>query len=631
MAERLYKKLLSIDLLKRAWHLARSDAQNAFLFDSYRYNDFAFHLEENLSAIFEALKNDCYHAKTLLRIDVPKSSLAVRPGSSPEIEDRIVTFAITCLIAPILDKELPDTVYSCRLKTKQERNRLFEDLEILNFPFLKRKTIQGRVSIMEPWYGQWPKFVEETKRAYEIDCYHFLAISDISAYFENINLEILRENILHRYLPKEQKIVNLLCSILQEWVWRSPSGRSLGRGIPQGNTVSSFLGNIYLLPLDMAFQLFARTNDIKYFRYMDDVKIFSKDEETARSSLLLMNERLRDLHLNVQGEKTLILRRQEILREIEDTRLDEVNKLLKQFRGGHIELSNTERKQAKSVLITQYKKIKSRGKTLDTRNLRLFRRILTGFTLIQDSYLVPRTLIELRRNPDYALFRSSSIYFRLFGNLKAVDEYILSTLSTAKGLFELQEAMVLIMARYLKNYSIELKRVVRKIAQSRRKHWYVRCQAILFLAQLELGKNNLKALRKQYNIESNTEIRRAIVAPLCQCEAKELNEFLREIVFDISPKISRLARMLLYLKEKEDRAKETINDIFREFDEIKLMDRFYQLEVIKLSKYPAVMKTLRHKIKSVRRYVRRPVLRKKLERILDYAEQKLQKQQKSLL
>lgn len=296
----LYKKLFDLELLKRAWHLSRADARTDFIFDCYRYNDFAFNLENNLKSILHSLKTGTYHPKPLLKIDVPKSSLTVRPGSVPEIEDRIVTFAIIYLIAPILDKELPDTVYSYRLKAKPDRDNIFEDKEVLEFTFLKKKTIQKRIQIIEPWYEQWPKFDTAVRYSYEEEGYNYLSVSDISAYFENIHLDILRDKLL-KYLPNEQKLVNLLISILEFWTWRTHEGKNLGRGLSQGNTVSSFLANIYLLPLDRAFKTFSKKHDVKYFRYMDDVKILSKEENVARSVIFKMNEVLRDIHLNIQG------------------------------------------------------------------------------------------------------------------------------------------------------------------------------------------------------------------------------------------------------------------------------------------------------------------------------------------
>ena len=127
MQNRLYNELCSLEVLKRAWHLVRNDARKGFIRDSFRYSDFGFSLDENLLRILDSLKRECYYPKPLLEIDVPKSSLTVRPGSVPEIEDRIVTFAIVYLIAPRLDKKLPEGVYSYRLKPQSTRDQLFRD------------------------------------------------------------------------------------------------------------------------------------------------------------------------------------------------------------------------------------------------------------------------------------------------------------------------------------------------------------------------------------------------------------------------------------------------------------------------------------------------------------------------
>lgn len=161
MADSLYRRLYDINLLRKAWHLARSDTRTDFIEDPFKYNDFAFKLKENLHSISIDLKNEQYHPKPLVNIDVPKSTLSVRPGSVISIDDRIVLFAITRLVAPTLDKKLPQTVYSFRLKEKVDNKSLFKDLEILKFPFLKGRTIRKRIDIVEPWYGQWPKFIKK--------------------------------------------------------------------------------------------------------------------------------------------------------------------------------------------------------------------------------------------------------------------------------------------------------------------------------------------------------------------------------------------------------------------------------------------------------------------------------------
>ena len=156
-----------------------------------------------------------------------------------------------------------------------------------------------------------------------------MATSDIAAYFENIQLPILRDQLLNHH-PEEASLVNLLCLFLEAWADRTDEGRAHYRGIPQGNFVSSFLGNLFLMPLDAAFKSFEKNHDIKYFRYMDDVRIFTKTREVARPAVLLMARSLKALHLNVQTAKTRIYdeSQSEISKLLIDTRVDDLSALI---------------------------------------------------------------------------------------------------------------------------------------------------------------------------------------------------------------------------------------------------------------------------------------------------------------
>ena len=96
-------------------------------------------------------------------------------------------------------------------------------------------------------------------------------------------------------------------------------GLQVGRGIPQGNEVSSFLGNIYLLPFDKALTEFCRKHDATWFRYVDDVDVYTRSAEAARAVVFEINEILRSLHLNLQGSKTEILTGDELVTEYENS------------------------------------------------------------------------------------------------------------------------------------------------------------------------------------------------------------------------------------------------------------------------------------------------------------------------
>lgn len=625
MDNRLYKKLSSIDILKRAWHLVRNDARNDFIYDTYRYSDFGFSLEDNLKSIQENLIRESYYPKPLLEIDVPKSSLAVRPGSVPEIEDRIVTYAMIYLIAPCLDKKLPDGVYSYRLKPEETQERLFHDHEILKFPFLKKRTIQKRIDIVESWYGQWPKFIEISKYTFEEQGYKYLSISDIVAYFENISLEILRDEILLKYLPKEQKIINLLMHILEYWTWRSCEGKPVLRGIPQGNDVSSFLGNIYLLPLDEEFVKFSKDREIKYFRYMDDVKIFSKAESVARECIFIMNDILRKLHLNIWGDKTLILKDKDIKSEIEDGRLDNVNAVLKEFKKESKKISKTVKEKYIRILKQQYEKIKTKRKAISGKDLRLFRRLITAFTLLEEPYLIPRALKEIEKNPDSRLMVNVVRYFKFFPNKEIIRKKLINFLYSPLNKFEQQETQVLIALRYIRIYPRRLLSYVKEVRRSKLKHWYVRTQAILLLTQLELSKAYLRSLLRQYKSEKNIEVKKALIKSLCQLDKSDLNKFFKEAIFEKNSKITQIIKMLILLQEKEDKALHEISFIFNDFGEVKLMEEFYKLEIIKLTKSERVLKSLLSNLRGKKRYVRRPILFKKVNRVIEFVREELKR------
>ena len=296
----LWKKLVDPKNLAKGWHLARAEIRQDFLNDPYYADKFTTHFEANLQEIAHRLISGTYAPQPITEIDVPKSSLAIRPGSVPQIEDRIVMQTVVLLLAPIADKSLPASVYSYRVKKKPTKTALFKESDSYDFPYLKRKTILTEIDPFESWYEMWPEFQEVSRSAFEEDGYNFLAISDISAYFENIQLPILRD-LLRGEFPDEPILVNQIFSFVEAWSIRTHEGRAHWRGIPQGTQISSFLGNMFLLPLDLRFREFTSHHEARYFRYMDDVKVFTRSWSEARLAIMELDKTLRSHHLNIQS------------------------------------------------------------------------------------------------------------------------------------------------------------------------------------------------------------------------------------------------------------------------------------------------------------------------------------------
>jgi hypothetical protein len=616
MAIDFYDKLSDLSLLRRAWHLARNDSRTDFIFDPYRFSDFAFRLDDYLIGIAQSLKSGTYHPKPLLTIDVPKSSLSVRPGSVLSVEDKIVIFAIACLIAPPLDDKLPDAVYSWRVKRSKNKKDLFVDHEILKFPFLKRTTIRRWVDFVEPWYGVWPQFIKDLEAAHDKEGYRIMVVSDIVAYFENIDLGLLRDLLLVN-LPRQPRIINFLINLLEYWSWPAVHGGLSTRGIPQGNGVSSFLGNIYLLPLDIAFHKICARRDIRYLRYMDDVKVLTKDIHVARDSLFLMNEKLRELRLNIQGAKTRILQDDEVRDELFDDRLDRANAIIEKIQKKK-SLSLKERRDFASDLKEELKKVKRRKVIIQDKELRLFRRLITGFTLLMDSSIVRTTLDQLERNPDFRLLNSALRYLRSQNrNLNLISDRISDCLINKKLLFPYQNAHCLMALRYQRNLSPSAWKEAKRRLKAKREHWYVRQQAALLISLRNLQKKELDALRKVASDENNVEVKRALGKALAQLRQQDLFDFSRELLFEGDPKIQRLGRYYHGMLFDKSRANELLNSLFRAFREDVLIDRLHEVEVLSKAKDPEIRARVKHELGKICRSLRRPILRERIKSIVE--------------
>lgn len=611
MASDLYRKLSDLNLLRRAWHLAREDARNDFIEDPLQYADYAARLDDYLQAIADALADGSYHPKALSRIDVPKSSLSVRPGSVVSIDDHIVLFAVACLIAPHLDKKLPDNVYSWRVK-KGKGRRLFHDHEILKFPFLRRQTIRRRLVFVEPWYAAWPRFGRDIALAYEREGFECMVVSDIVAYFENIHLGILRDLLL-QHLPGQNRIVTFLINLLEYWAWPTAHGGEAPLGIPQGNGVSSFLGNIYLLPLDQAFVRFGRRHDIRYLRYMDDVKVLTKGHAAARAALFLMNETLRMLRLNIQGAKTRILLGRGIRDELLDPRIEDVNRLIKETQK-RSRLSAADVTRLSGELRRQLKRVRRRQGIIRDKELRLYRRIMTGFALLRRPEILDSVLKQLARNPDYRLLDSADRYLRTqVRNRCKIAAGLLAILSHGDELFPYQQGRLLGLLRYVRNVPPEGWQLACRLLRRKSTHWYVRQQAAMLLSMKPLQKREMQGIRRLFDAERKVQVKRALAQALAQLPGDELERFVRKLVFAPQPPLQRVGRLYHDMLFNPEAGQQQIASYFRYAEnEHALLERLFEPEVLSKARTDVVKQTLLRQIRQRAPAIRHPLLRERL-------------------
>lgn len=213
--------------------------------------------------------------------NIPKPNFTVRYGLETSICDRIVYHALASSISVHIDPLIPPVIYSHRRDPLRQDNR-----------YLFRRSISA-----------WQDFVGSVRA--EIVPGEYILSTDLTNYFDNIDLNKLR-GLLNALIPeascdagekaKLRVEVDVLFELLQHWTFER------GRGLPQNRDASSFLANVYMLPIDRAM----RQRQYRYFRYMDDIKIVCTDVYHARRALKDLIVALREHGLAVNSKKTRI-------------------------------------------------------------------------------------------------------------------------------------------------------------------------------------------------------------------------------------------------------------------------------------------------------------------------------------
>ena len=508
MSKDLYKKLCDPQVLKIAANYAYEDKKDDFIPDTFRNQDYYFNLKENLERLAQALKHGTYRPRPLKEMDIPKSGLAVRPGSSLDIEDHIVLYAIAFLLAPLMDRVLPSSVFHFRVKKLGKRphpEKLFEN----EGPILVRREIRRKLRIFGDWYEAWPDFVAEAQGIYEKDGFTFMVESDISAYFENISHPLLAD-ILRKYAPSQLHLINLLMEMLAIWATPSLSGYRPQRGIPQGNEVSSWLGTLYLVDMDAELLKLQRKGLIKYVRYVDDIKVFTKDHKTARSVIFMINRILRCLHLNMQSAKTEIFEDGEIRKRLYDERVEQVSDILKCLPEDPKKITAEQKIMALEKVRPIYRKHLAYRREMEKKDFRLFKRVLTVLSRIGSNMAVQQSLKWIWKQP--VLTEKVCRYLPRWIHYKSVRIALENALFGDEELFYAQYLYLLPMFRNSPALNSSHKAQLMHLGCNRSFHPAVRAEALLCLAPFPLDVPDYKRLLRCYFGESLPPVKKTILS-----------------------------------------------------------------------------------------------------------------------
>ena len=222
-----------------------------------------------------------YSATERTLLNVPKANFTLRYGLETGLADRALYHGLVSSLVPYYDALIPWNVFNHRRAEEGQADR-----------YLFGRAIPS-----------WQAFTGVV--ASSMDEYPVLLSTDLTNFYENIQLDKLRQ-ILLELLPEVEAPnsvkatiragIDVLFECLKQWCFSERAG------LPQNRDASSFLANIYMLPIDRLMI----ERGYRYFRYMDDIKIVCRNEFEARHALKQLSLDLRQAGLSVNSGKTKI-------------------------------------------------------------------------------------------------------------------------------------------------------------------------------------------------------------------------------------------------------------------------------------------------------------------------------------
>lgn len=215
---------------------------------------------------------ETFNPKTSEIFYLPKSSFTLRKSILLRYSDRLFYIALVDVLGASIEANLLPVVYSSRFNNSYNGGLIISGVE------------------------QWKKMMYQIQNYSKK--YQFIIEIDILNYFDNVDTDLLCDKLLTICKSKNERLATI--ELRRAFTAFTNNSKT---GLPQNNDASSLLATFYLNELDcyMIHQV------PKYLRFMDDIKIFCNDEFEARKYLSLLEMKLRDLKLSLNGQKTKII------------------------------------------------------------------------------------------------------------------------------------------------------------------------------------------------------------------------------------------------------------------------------------------------------------------------------------
>ncbi len=267
----LYDKCYRMEVLVAAYRKAEANGGTSGVdgetFEDVERKGVASYLAE----LQLEMKERRYVPKPVRRVYIPKANGKQRPLGIPTIRDRIVQTAFLLILEPIFEADFAASSFGFRPE-KSAHDAIREVYKYLNW---------GCTEV------------------YDVDLMQYFDTVDHAKLMKLVARRIVDSQVLH--VIKQW----LSCGYIEEGQHRQTK-----RGTPQGGVVSPLLANIYLNPVDQAFERrrlgSMSKGSIHLVRFADDLVILA--QRNLEDGIALLGHYLDRLGLTLNLEKTRRLR-----------------------------------------------------------------------------------------------------------------------------------------------------------------------------------------------------------------------------------------------------------------------------------------------------------------------------------
>lgn len=263
----LYDKTYRMEVLVEAYRKAKANGGTCGV-DGETFDDVERKgVAEYLTELQLEMKERRYVPKPVRRVYIPKPNGKQRPLGIPTIRDRIVQTAFLLVLEPIFEADFADSSYGFRPQ-KSAHDAVREIYKYLNW---------GCIEV------------------YDVD---------LEKYFDTVDHTKLMKLVARRI--SDGQVLHVIRQWLDCGYIEDGQHRQSNRGTPQGGVISPLLANIYLNPIDQAFERkrlgAIRNGSIHLIRYADDMIILA--QRKLDEGIALLDRYVKRLDLRINQEKT---------------------------------------------------------------------------------------------------------------------------------------------------------------------------------------------------------------------------------------------------------------------------------------------------------------------------------------